>query len=69
VVAGVSHPMTVPSGMQSGIKINVDTSVEPKERTAIVLDFDIDNSVVLEGSGAYSLKPVIKVKSVTQTGL
>ncbi|HEY6160024.1 MAG TPA: DUF4382 domain-containing protein [Bacteroidia bacterium] len=69
VVAGVTHPIIVASGMQSGIKINVDTSIEPKKRTAIVLDFDIDKSVVIEGSGTYSLKPVIKVKSVTQTDI
>jgi hypothetical protein len=59
-------PMNIPSGLQTGIKINLDTDVRANTTIEVLLDFDASASVVLEGNGTYSLKPVIKVESVTQ---
>lgn len=54
--------LTTPSGQQSGVKMNVDITVEPDEVADFVLDFDACKSVVVAGrSGKYLLKPVVRV--------
>jgi hypothetical protein len=59
--------LKVPSGEESGLKINLHETIQPHTTMEIVLDFDAKSSVVVDaGSGNYILKPVIKVKSVTQ---
>ena len=63
---GVVYPLVAPSGMQTGIKIDVNTEIKYKSHIDITLDFDADSSVVLEGNGTFSLKPVIKIKSIVQ---
>ncbi|MFN3916611.1 MAG: DUF4382 domain-containing protein [Flavobacteriales bacterium] len=60
-VLGNMHQLTVPSGYQTGIKINAKRKFTPGGLTNILIDFDAELSVVYtEGSG-YILKPVIKV--------
>lgn len=56
--------LKIPSGMESGLKINVNETIENNERVIITLDFDAEASVIENGSGDFSLKPVIKVKSI-----
>lgn len=58
--------LKVPSGEESGLKINLHETIQPHNIMEIVLDFDAAASIVDTGSGNYILKPVIKVKSVTQ---
>lgn len=58
--------LKVPSGEESGLKINLHETIQPHSIMEIVLDFDAATSVVESGVGRYHLKPVIKVKSVTQ---
>lgn len=60
------YDLKVPSGMESGLKINVDETIENNEHIAITLDFDAKASVVENGVGDFILKPVIKVKSIVQ---
>lgn len=62
-----SYPLKVPSGAESGLKININEVIQPNHTISILLDFDAYASVVVEGVGRYSLKPVIKVKAVTQS--
>jgi hypothetical protein len=59
VVDGVSHDLTVPSGLQSGLKLNHEFTIEGGELYEITLDFDAARSVHLTGSGVYMLRPVI----------
>lgn len=56
----------VPSGSETGLKINIDQEIKADRSIEIVLDFDANSSVVLEGNGKFLLKPVIKIKSITQ---
>lgn len=63
---GRQYPLKVPSGDESGLKINVHETIENGEHVLVVLDFDAKASVVVNGSGEFSLKPVITVKSITQ---
>lgn len=66
VTPGGQFAMATPSAEESGLKINVDETIVNNQQVVIVLDFDANASVVETGKGSFSLKPVIKVKSVTQ---
>ena len=58
---GTVFPLTIPSGGESGLKIKFS-----KKLTAglnpLLIDFDAAMSVSQNGTGAYMLRPVIKVK-------
>lgn len=62
--------LKTPSGQQSGVKMNVDITVEPDRVADFVLDFDACKSIVVAGSsGKYLLKPVVRVIPVlTEAG-
>lgn len=54
--------LTTPSGQQTGLKMNVDITVEPDKVADFVIDFDACKSVVVAGSsGQYLLKPMVRV--------
>lgn len=61
MVDSVLHPMKVPSGTQTGIKIVTPIHVSNTNLTNVLIDFIADKSVVESGNGDYHLKPVIKV--------
>jgi len=67
-----THNVTIPSGVQSGIKLNVNYDISPNQVTAILLDFNVSKSLIKTGNGQYRLQPVIpavvKVLSGTVTG-
>lgn len=57
-----THDLEVPSGMQSGIKLNVNFDVEPGTTKDVFIDFDAHRSVFVHGagnSGQYILRPVV----------
>lgn len=58
--AGVSHPLTIPSGSESGLKIKVNKNLRATLET-LLIDFDTDLSIRKESTG-YKLRPVLKVK-------
>jgi len=59
--AGTSATVTIPSGQ---VILNREFDVTTSGATTMVLDFDGDQSVRLQGNGQYSMTPVIAVKSV-----
>jgi hypothetical protein len=67
-----THPVTVPSAGNTGIKLNVNHTISPNQITAILLDFNVSKSLIKQGNGQYRLQPVIpavvKVLSGTITG-
>ncbi len=57
-----ARPLKVPSGMQSGIKLNVNFDVEPGTTKDVFIDFDAHRSVFVHQAGAsgqYILRPVV----------
>lgn len=66
VLAGVTIDVKVPSAQNTGIKINLNQEIEAEANYEIVLDFDAEKSVIAEGNGGYTLKPVIKLESVSK---
>lgn len=61
VVNGVSYPLTIPSGSESGLKIKVNKQLNgPLD--SLLIDFDAALSIHQVGNGDYKLKPVLKIK-------
>ena len=64
LVAGVSHDLVIPSGTETGIKINHNFECLGGDETTLLLDFDARLSIKYNaGSGTFELRPVILVKS------
>lgn len=61
VVDGETHPLTVPSGSESGLKVKVHKKLNQTIEELIV-DFDAGLSVHQDGQGNYMLRPVLKMK-------
>jgi hypothetical protein len=68
VVGGVSHDLTVPSGLHSGLKLNHPFTIEGGEICEITLDFDAARSVHMTGNDRYMLRPVIGTMSNVVSG-
>lgn len=57
---GAVHELTIPSGAQSGLKINDSFTLSPNESSKFTIDFDLRKSIVLS-SGDYLLKPSLRL--------
>jgi hypothetical protein len=55
----VMYNLTIPSGSESGIKLNGNLEVVANQTLVVKLDFDANASIVQSGS-TYQLKPTIK---------
>lgn len=69
VIDGETFPLTTPSAQQSGLKIQVNETLESNFEYVFWLDFDVDESIVVAGnSGNIILKPVIRASAEISTG-
>ncbi|HKK46809.1 MAG TPA: DUF4382 domain-containing protein [Balneolaceae bacterium] len=73
VVNGKTYGLTIPSGSQTGIKLDVNAKIEKDINYVLLLDFDAARSVVQAGGqgssqSKYLLKPVIRAKNKATTG-
>lgn len=64
---GTEVAIRVPSGQTSGLKFNIQTSVEVTSGYKVMIDFDAEKSIVAKGNGTFSLKPVIRGYIVANT--
>lgn len=70
VIDGESQPLSTPSAQQSGLKLQVNQTLEAGQQYDFLLDFNVDQSVVSAGSsGGFILKPVIRVSTSEGTGV
>lgn len=67
-VGGVVYPLSTPSAMQSGLKLQVNQTFEAGVSYTILLDFDASQSIVLSGNNEYQLKPVIRTIDAAISG-
>lgn len=69
---GVVHPLTIPSGEASGIKLVGGFTVPPCGAGHVTMDFDGKRSLQVEQHGknasTWKLRPVIRLKSVVIAG-
>ncbi len=71
VVSGVTKSLNVPSGSQSGLKLNIAETIHEDAVYVLTLDFEANQSIVVSGPPAnpnYNLKPVIRVITTAATG-
>ena len=68
----VVHPLSVPSGAQTGLKLGPAFSVLPGSTCELVIDFDVQRSIVVTGPKwnpkGYKLKPRLRVTPKAVTG-
>ena len=73
VVNGVPYSLTTPSGSQSGVKVNINATIQADITYVLTFDFDANKSIVKTGSPTnpkYILKPVIRTLTTTaSTGI
>ena len=68
VVDGVTYDLEIPSGSQSGLKLNIQAVITEGVKYELVLDFDASRSIVVTGNSRYQLKPVIKTLATAVSG-
>jgi len=68
VVDGVAHPLILPSGKQSGLKLKGEFEVPPGGTQEIELDFDAERSISQNGAGDWMLNPVVRALPATASG-
>lgn len=71
VIKGEAEPihLDTPSAQQSGLKLKLNSELEPGFSYTFILDWDVQKSVVKAGnSGKYILKPVIRVNAEVNSG-
>ncbi len=61
VVSDTSYPLIIPSGSESGLKINLSKDLRASLET-LVIDFDAALSIRRENDGTYKLRPVLRVR-------
>ena len=61
-------PLNTPSAMQSGLKLNLNTTLDAGFTYIFILDWDVQKSIVMTGAGMYNLKPVIRVNAEVNSG-
>jgi hypothetical protein len=69
VIDGETFPLNTPSAQQSGLKIKVNQTLEANIAYTFLLDFMVDESIVIAGnSDNINLKPVIRASIEAKTG-
>ncbi len=72
VVDGQTHPVTIPSAEQTGLKIVTNFDLVAGSTYNLVLDFDANQSIVTTGNpsnpNGYKLKPTIRAVDMAVTG-
>jgi len=71
VINGEVHDLFIPSGAQTGVKLNVNAEIEEGFTYTLLLDFDALRSVHKTGQSPvldYILKPVIRASNEALTG-
>lgn len=69
VINGETFDLFVPSGAQTGLKLNIDAEIREGIVYTLLLDFDANRSVVPRGStGLFNLKPVVRATNEAVTG-
>ena len=67
-----THNVNIGSANQTGIKVNLNADVAANAVQTILLDFNVDKSLIKQGNGNYRLQPVlvgvVKVLSGTVVG-
>lgn len=65
---GVKHELEIPSASQTGLKLIHQFTIESGKLYELILDFNVEKSIIITGNGKYKLKPTIRVMPVVISG-
>jgi len=68
IVDSTQYDLEIPSGYQSGVKINHQFQIEEDVTYELLLDFDAEKSIIKKGNGQYQMKPVIRAIAKATSG-
>lgn len=68
VAGGVSSPLTIPSGSETGVKVRYAFTLDADTTSTLTLDFDGAASIVDSGHG-YLLRPVLSIRGASSTAM
>jgi hypothetical protein len=68
LVGGAAHELAIPSGSQSGLKLNRGIDVPAGGSADFTIDFDLRKSVHVTGTGEYLLRPTLRLADNTRVG-
>lgn len=60
-VDGAQFPLVIPSGAETGLKLNRGFTLAAGGRSYFTIDFDLRKSVHQQGTGDYKLRPVLRL--------
>ncbi len=63
-----AHELTIPSGMQTGLKLNRGFDVPAGGSADFTIDFDLRKSVHVTGTGDYMLRPTLRMVDNVMVG-
>lgn len=55
------HPLSIPSGDESGLKLNRAFTITAQDDQGFTIDFDLRKSVHQTGNGDYNLRPTLRI--------
>lgn len=62
VIDDVTFPLALSSQDESGLKLNLHADIVEDQDYVITVDFDAEESIILQGNGTYKLKPVLRAE-------
>lgn len=67
---GITYPLNTPSAQQSGLKLQINQTLQPNITYNFLIDFDVNQSIIVEAgnSGNFNLLPVLRVTSEAVSG-
>jgi hypothetical protein len=67
---GITYPLNTPSAQQSGLKLQINQTLQPNVTYNFLIDFDVNQSIVVEAgnSGNFNLHPVLRVTTEAVSG-
>ena len=68
IVDGEQYDLEIPSGYQSGVKINHQFQIQEDVTYELLLDFEAEKSIIEKGNGQYQMKPVIRAIAMATSG-
>lgn len=68
VLDDTTYPLSTPSAEQSGLKLQVNQTLQEGIMYHVLLDFDANKSIIKLGNGGYKLKPVIRTVEIAVSG-
>lgn len=67
-MGGTAYELTIPSGSETGLKLNRGFTIPTNGSANFTIDFDLRKSVNLTGTGEYMLRPTLRLADNTLVG-